>query len=186
MKFILLFMLIILMVSAVQAQLPENPYIGLFIDQDRSSSCVNGTSPYFFEMWIWCLPNSDGQMCAEFAIQYPSNTVESTITKNDQLISVELGSLPDGISVCYNECQRDWNWPYHQTIYAFGSDPSWIEIIPHPDIGLVQFADCTPCGPGCIELAIVYSKLGINRDCPPDNPVGIQQTTWGSIKNLLR
>ena len=144
MKPILLLMLIIVMVSAVHAQLPEQPYIGLFAGEDRTSSCVTGTGFYQVEMWIWCLSSDGGQMCAEFAIQYPSNVIWSTVTNNDPIISVMLGGLPDAVSVCYNECQYDWIWPFHQRLYVTDSEPSWVEIIAHPEAGQVQFANCSP------------------------------------------
>jgi hypothetical protein len=127
---------------SLYAQLPENPYIGLFADEGRSISCVTGAGFYPVEMWIWCLPSWNGQMCAEFSIQYPGNVIQTTVTRNESIISVELGSLVDGMSVCYKECLSDWNWNYHQTLFVTNSDPSWIEVIPHPDYGGVRFASC--------------------------------------------
>jgi hypothetical protein len=30
----------------------------------------------------------------------------------------------------------------------------------------------------------VHTRLGINRICPPENPVGVEEASWGSIKQL--
>jgi hypothetical protein len=127
-------------------------YIGLYADPGHSVSCVTGVGFYPVEMWIWCLPVEWEQICAEFAIQYPSNVIRSTVTSNDALISVTLGDIASGISVCYVQCQYNWYWLYHQLIYVIDDTPTWIEIVKHPDsfIECPSFAPCyyAHCAPG--------------------------------------
>ena len=138
-----LIMCLLALSNSLDAQLPENPYIGLFADESRSITCVTGTGFYPVELWIWCLPSLDEQIAAEFAIQYPENVIQDAVTKNESIISVDLGNLVDGMSVCYKDCQSDWNWNYHQRLFVTDSESSWIEIVPHPDIGEVQFGSCS-------------------------------------------
>jgi hypothetical protein len=110
---------------------------------------VTGTGFYPVDMYIWCCPRvagewDDGVICAEFAISYPGNVIQSTITKNTGIISVDLGELPVGYSVCYVECQYDWHWIAYQRLYVTNAEPSWIEIVKHSDPNIldVQYAPC--------------------------------------------
>ncbi|UCF04556.1 MAG: Ig-like domain-containing protein [bacterium] len=145
----------------------EGGYIGLYVDEYHSNSCVEGEGFYPVVMWIWCLPSENGQICAEFAVSYPANVIQSTVTENP-IVSVKLGTLETGMSVCYVSCQYDWNWPFRQMLYVADSDATTIEIIKHPDpaVSAVQFANCLPGYP--IEPVTVGSKLLINcSDHPP-------------------
>ena len=59
-------------ISPLHAQQSDPPgYIGLFTDETHSNYYVTGTPLYSVEMWIWCMPGSLGQICAEFMICYP-------------------------------------------------------------------------------------------------------------------
>lgn len=130
----------------------QGDFIGLYANDEHSVSCVTGVGFYSVEMWIWCLPVQYEHLCAEFAIQYPSNVIASTVTGNTALISVTIGDLQTGISVCYVGCQSYWYWLFHQSLWVINDTPTWIEIITHPDpyIECVQFAPCVyaHCAPG--------------------------------------
>ncbi len=159
-KYLLVAMCVILPFTVpvtAESQYPYG-YIGLFIDDHHGYWCVDGVGMYSFEMWVWCLPGDKGQMCAEFAIDYPPNIIPSTITQNDEIISVLLGDLPSGISVCYNECQWGWHWNFHQTVFVTDPVKTICEIVPHPDVGIYQFANCLegyPTEP-CKRLTALY------------------------------
>ena len=159
--------------------------IGLFAEADRSAWCVKGTGFYPVEMWIMCLPGMNGQICAEFGVRYPSNVIESTITPNDALISVVIGSLNGGISVCYVECQYDWHWNYHQTLWVADGTRTSCEIVANMKTGAYQFANCLD---GCpIEPAIKYQNLYINYDStePECNKSFLGERSWGAIKEMF-
>ncbi len=165
----------------------QEGYIGLFIDSEHSQSCVTGAGFYPVNMWVWVLPGSLGAICTEFKIQYPYNLIQSTTTWNDFLISVILGDLYYGVSACYAVCQHNWFWIAEQLLYVTDPTQGWIEIIPHPDPDLpcgVVIATCEPGYP--CACTTVYSQLGINRVCPPDNPIAVEGATWGAIKELYR
>ena len=125
----------------------QEGYIGLYTDASHSSSCATGVGFHPVEMWIFLLPFGYGQLCAEFAVQYPDNVIQSTVTANESLITVILGDLPSGVSVCYAECQYSWYWLFHQSLYVFDDIPAWIEIIKHPDYDYgMDCAVFAPCG----------------------------------------
>lgn len=179
-KALLLGLAILLISGAANAQ----GYIGLYADDAHTTQCVNGLMvPLTF--WIWCLPGADGQICAEFMIGMPANTIPSTVTPNAPLISVTLGDLDSGVSVCYVGCQDDWNWCFQRTFYVTDGMQTVIEILGHPDTGLVQFANCLDGYP--LEPATAYPLMLLNvlpDDCP--EIVGTEETSWGAIKSLFK
>ena len=183
MKKALLLGLAILLISG--AATAQGGYIGLYADEGRTTQCVSGEGFYSVSMWVWCLPGEKGQICAEFLVTYPLNTIQSTVTWNDPLISVTLGDLPSGLSVCYQECQWDWNWPCYQLVYVTDPTQTVIEIGPHPDVAVYQFANCDPGYP--VEPCTAYPSMLLNvlpEDCP--EIVGTEETSWGAIKSLFK
>jgi len=184
-KALLLAFAILLISGAVNAQLPPDGYIGLYADEAHSTQCVNGTGFYPFTLWIWCWPSVRGQICAEFLVQYPANVITSTVTPNDAIISVTLGDLANGMSVCYVGCELDWNWPFQQAMYCTDPTQTMITIGAHPDVGVYQFANCDSGYP--TEPCIAYPSLLLNvlpDDCP--EIVGTEETSWGAIKSLFK
>ncbi|UCF05492.1 MAG: hypothetical protein JSV33_00200 [bacterium] len=151
---VVIVLLVMVIAGAVYAQLPEVGYIGLYTDHpwqfDPSMSCVTGVGFYPVEMWIYCLPSNLGMMCAQFMISYPPNIIQSTVTTNPA-VAVTQGTLDTGMSVCFQDCQWDWQWPFHQSLYVTDQTPTWIEIVKHPDPNVicVGFATCAyaACGP---------------------------------------
>ncbi len=183
-KGVLLVLALLLIASPLMAQ--PMKYIGLFIDELHNMWCATGVGFYPVEMWIWCLPNDLGQICAEFAIAYPPNVIQSTVTDNTALISVTLGSLPSGMSVCYVACQYDWHWNFHQLLYVTDPTKTIVEIIPHPDVGVYQFATCEagyPTRP-CVKLTNLYINYepGIDPECMG---YATEEKSWGAIKSLF-
>ncbi|UCF06850.1 MAG: hypothetical protein JSV33_07455 [bacterium] len=187
----LLLSLALLLVSGVAfAQLPPVGYIGLYTDTgappDPLSSCVTGTGFYPVEMYIWTLPSENGMICAEFMITYPASVIQSTVTTSPD-VSVTLGTLDTGMSACLLNCSWTWTWYFHQTIYVTDdATPMSCQIVKHPDLAIlcVQFANCDPGYP--TECCIVHTDLLINQECPPEDPVGTEDASWGAIKDLVK
>ncbi len=149
-------------ISSLHAQQSCPPgYIGLFTDEDHLNWYVTGTPVYSVEMWIWCLPGNLGQICAEFRICYPDNVIQGPITENESLISVTLGDLATGISLGYTNCQWDWHWCYHQTLWVIDQKPTFCKICPHPETGEYVFANCEEGFP--LEPCIKLTDLCINQ-----------------------
>lgn len=182
-KAILLTAALLLVAGAVNAQ-----YIGLYADAGHSTWCASGVGFYPVEMWIWCLPGSQGEICAEFMVEYPVNTIQSTVTWNEPIISVSLGDLGSGLSVCLVACEWTWNWPGHQLIYVTDPTPGYCEIVKHPDpaVEAVQFANCEPGYP--TEPATVITNLYLNYGPEDSECMGtaVEETSWGAIKSLYK
>lgn len=179
MKKALLLGLALMLVSSVA--FASEGYIGLFVDAGHTSWCITNPGGFLpFTMYVWCLPGSLGQICAEFMVTYPPNCIQSTISANDPIISVTLGTLPTGMSVCYIECQYAWHWNFQQIIYSTDTAAGVFEIVAHPDAGAYQFANCTPGYP--IEPCIKLTNLYMNGVC---GPTAVESTSWGAIKGLF-
>jgi hypothetical protein len=179
MKKMLIFFALLLVCGSASAQLPPAGYIGLYVDDTHSLWCAEGVGFYPFEMWIWCLPSDRGLICAEFVCVYPPNVIQSTVTQNPN-VSVTLGTIDTGMSVCYVACEWDWTWPFHQSLWV--TDPTESNIIvekhPDPNIVCIQFANCDPGYP--TECVNVLTIININH-CT--NAVG--ESSWSAIKGLL-
>ncbi len=185
-KTLLLLVALVLVASVANAQFPTG-YIALFTDESRTEWCVTGVGFYAAEMWIMCAPSYLGQMCAEFMICYPANVIQSTVTNNTAIISVTLGSLPAGMSVCYNDCQWAWHWNFHQTLWVTNTDQTYVEICPHPDTGEISFANCEDGFP--MEPCIKFTHFYLNRDPVADDlcnpPTATEDASWGAIKSMI-
>lgn len=180
------------------AQYPPNASIGLFADSEHTHNYVCPfEGPYLaqIEMWIWCIPSSRGQIGAEFAISYPGNVFQGVVTYNNDLISVLLGTLAEGIGFVYSECQTDWNWPCHQSFLIMTHGETDVELVPHPDllIPVIQFWNCLEGYP--TEQAYVLSHLHLNQrdpwsqSCYPPTvlvPIQADESSWGAIKSLYK
>ena len=158
-------------------------YIGLFTGEDHSYWCVDGVGFYPAEVWIMSKPGPNGIICNEFSICYPPNAIQSTVTWNTPIISVTLGDLPSGLSVCYIVCQYDWFWIAHQAIWVTDPTQTFLAVCPHPDIGIYQVADCTPGYPTveCWGISDFYLNFG-PEECPA---IGTEDTSWGAIKQMI-
>lgn len=159
--------LIALLIAAPLAAQPA--YVGLYADQSHDYYAFCPAAGFYkIDMWIWFLPGQNGQMCAEFSIEYPTNTVQGEVTANDEIVSVYLGDLPTGIAVCYKRCQFDWHWIYRQEVWVTDPLPGILTVGPHYDIGVYQIANCSPGYPlePCVSLADLY----YNDPCPPGGP----------------
>ena len=182
-KVTLLAIALLVIAGAANAQ---TGFIGLYTDETHSYWCAEGVGFYPVNMWVMCLPGPLGQICAEFMICYPPIVIQSTTTWNTALISVSLGDLASGLSVCYIVCQYDWNWIAHQLLYVTDSATKAMAVIcPHPDVGVYQFSNCEPGYP--LEPCTVLTNLYLNY--APTEPecqgTGTQDASWGAIKSMV-
>jgi hypothetical protein len=214
-KALLIAAAVMFVASSVFAVLPPKGYIGLFTDATHSvgdpefyPNAHNTVcpAPYgTFPCWIWCLPSVNGLQAAEFAVFYPPTIITLATVKNPG-ITVELGTLPTGISVAFGEgaCQMDWVWLYQLNLMNLAPIPIWalppnytypglppsppamyVAIIPHPGTlpaPAIQFASCLPGYP--IEPFRNWTPLYLCYD-PGSGPLGVEQTNWGAIKSLF-
>jgi hypothetical protein len=123
------------------ADLCEGVYLS--VDDSRAECTATGAGMYPVYIWIWVKPDSLGAICAEFMLTYPVNVIASTVTKNVPIISVDMGDLATGYSVCFITCQYDWVWVAHQLVYVTDPTPTQICVVPHPIRDSVLVSDCT-------------------------------------------
>ena len=181
-KALLLTVALLFVAGVVNAQ---TGYIGIFTGEDHSTWCASGAGFYPVEIWIMCLPGVLGQICAEFMVCYPLNVIQSTTTWNTPLISVSLGDLASGLSVCYVVCQYDWHWICHQLLYVTDPTQTMVYICVHPDVGVYQFANCEPGYP--TEPVCILSHLYLNYAPPDPECMGTatESASWGAIKSII-
>jgi hypothetical protein len=185
MKKALLLAVALMLVATVANAQPPVGYIGLFTGEDHSAWCATGVGFYPVTVWIMCLPSYLGQICAEFMLCNPANVVPSTVTFNTPIISVTLGDLDTGISVCYISCQTDWHWLANRLYYVTDPTVTYIEICPAPGPGAYQFANCEPGFP--IEPCIKFTNFYLNAEPPMDECMGTatEDASWGAIKSMI-
>ncbi|MBU8923075.1 MAG: T9SS type A sorting domain-containing protein [Bacteroidales bacterium] len=163
----LLILMFVCLSTAASAQLPPTGYIGLYIDESRTSCNLDpGVSGQAFSFYIFCLPSENGLMCAEFAVSIPSEIVISNIVENEG-VSLTLGDLADGLGVCFLECQNDWVYTHRVNAIAQSSTPSELLVVGHGETGDIQFANCDDSFP--LEPVFVNPGIGINGPCVNDS-----------------
>lgn len=155
--------------------------IGLYVDAEHSVCRQDIPAPYAgFTVWTWVQPGDDGMICAEYAMTVPASCFVTGTTVNPAH-SVALGDPLAGVSICFPTCNTDWQWTYQQSILpTVAGVPDFIDILPHPDAGAVQAANCLPGYP--IEPMIVFNNLGLNQDC--EEAIGNETSSWGAIKGM--
>ncbi len=99
---------------------------------------------------------------AEFLISYPENAIPEEYIGNDSVVWAFRGSLCNGISVVYRECQYEWHWIFRQTLYLTGEEASRVRVMSHPEaeeIRVSGFEEGAPAETGQV-MADLY-----NNDC---------------------
>jgi hypothetical protein len=160
--------------------------MGLFTDSSHSWWCVDGAGFYPAEVWLWCLPGDGGMICAEFAISYPDNVIQSTTTFSPLIFPpIDPTDLETGVSLCFSACQVTWTWIFHQALWVTTAEQTYVGLVKHtdPDIEAIQIATCEPGYP--VEPVRKFSDFYINY--PPEECPGnaVESESWGAIKNLM-
>ncbi len=162
-KSLLAFTLLVLISTSAAA---DYSFIGLYVNAEHEiyAYCpASAMQP--IEMWIWCHPGPNGQIGADFRVDYPMNLVQCGTTWNNTLIVESLGYLETGFSVIYHECQHDWHWICHQNLLITDVTLAYIRIDSHPDFDECHILSCLDRYP--IEPAQPYPFLHFNDPCPP-------------------
>jgi hypothetical protein len=145
---------------------PSYGSIGLYVDEGRTSNTVSyAGTPFEFTMYVFCRPGEHGLIAAEFGIAYPANVVPATVTENP-LISISLGDLDSGISAAFFDCQNDWVWTHHQTVFLMSAAEAHIEVEKNGASHALQFATCELGFP--LEPVHISSAVFCNTSCEPD------------------
>jgi len=180
MRIRILLTLAFMLSSSVAFSLPSVGYIGLYSDPDRSFCEVHSSGGLSsFDLYVYCLPSEHGVMSVKFAISYPANVTQSSLTVNPG-IAYTQGDLESGINVQFQSCMYGWVWTHHQTLYITDTDPDWIYIVAHPGEGSYYFTTCIDGYPS--EGVMVVNHLAVNQPCV----IATEETSWGAIKSLYK
>jgi hypothetical protein len=148
------------------AQSPAYGSIGLYADESRSTNAgYYSGAPTEITMYVFCNPTARGLYAVEFSIAYPANVLPGDITLNP-LVAVELGDLDTGTSVSFTDCQNDWVWTHHRSLFLLNTEETRIEIEENEVAGDYQIATCEIGYP--LEPVFISSLLCLNAACPPD------------------
>ncbi len=181
MKRILLVMVMVLLVSSiVSAQLPPQPYFGLFFDVNMTTWCYNGvgmTTIYFF-----AIPNSDGLKCVELMTPLPPDFFIFGEAYHPDILSPVMGTLPSGLAACFGNCYFEWIQVLSATLMIPNLDPAEILIDAFPGSDYPKMLDCLD--PANELEAIPWTSLYTNYAvCPSYSNT---ESTWGAIKNMYQ
>ncbi|MDD4856586.1 MAG: hypothetical protein PHD74_00615 [Candidatus Krumholzibacteria bacterium] len=180
----------VILSSAASAELlPARGYISLYADESRSYSAYCPLPAGYLlakvDVWVWCLPSENGLWGAEFAIGYPSNVISDRVTLNGDL-STATGDLLSGISARFDECQWDWCWIAHQTLYVNSREQTYLEVVSHSGSGVFQLYSCSNGHPA--EPCLKGTNLYLNSAAPcltVETEIGTEESTWGLLKSLF-
>ena len=99
-----------------------------------------------------------------------------------------LGDITQGVEVAYGSCLNDGSILVAVVTYTvFGTSAacSYLEVLPFGDGGVVETYRCNDT----MDPAPVNSPLIVNHEAgcgPLSCVVGVQESTWGSIKAMYR
>jgi hypothetical protein len=130
MKHVLLFSLLFVCVPAIAGAQAESARMGLYFDEARTVQCA-GQVPYQpFDVWMWCDPASEGIEGFVFRVLYPANCAPAFVTYNPNM-SMITGTPAGSVNIGLTDCQTDWVWAFHQTVYPLNTDPGMIQLVPY-------------------------------------------------------
>ena len=175
----------------------DTGYIFQTPDEDHATWCIFDTPMYTADVWFWAISSFEGLIGAEFDVQYPSNVIADTLIINEAIVDSTVGSLPGGIRIYLHECQKDIVWLCRQTIHVTDLDRAATVIVGHPETGLSRLSTCEEGYPyktcWTCSLLVNYDPL-TSAECsgfepyglPCTAPVGVDNSTWGTIKAIYK
>ena len=182
MKRILLVMVMVVLVStAVSAQLPPQGYFGLFVDDTRANWCITGTGS--FTIYLFVLPNVDGMKCIELkTVVSSANIAVFSAVYNPDVAQPIMGGVPGDLAACFGNCYYDWVQVFSATLFLMAPTAESVTMEPFTGSPYMKTLDClTPANElETIAWTYVYTNYA---ECPP---YANQESTWGAIKNMYQ
>jgi hypothetical protein len=96
-----------------------------------------------------------------------------------------IGTSPDGITIDYRACRTGDASILRVTYQLFGtSSPcSFLQVSAPPGVDFIEAWDCSFWRD---DLPGGKLLMNPNETCPCEEPVPVQETTWGGVKALYR
>ena len=155
--------------------------VGLYGDENRSITCVTGSSGATFQQVAWAyVPNELGLAYITLRFDFPANVdLSARPVFNDFVNQVIVTDFADGTvewNMLFEGCPSGWVQVFSQECVLVDDLPSRIQIL--GDRSMVR--DCT----FILNGVDVVNELLINDpDCPN---VPSATSTWGRLKSLYR
>ena len=177
-KVLLLGVALLLIANVASAQLPPQPYYGLFYDVDRTDWCFEGAGTVTFYFFV--LPTEAGVKCVELMVPPPDGFFIFGETYNADVLTPVMGSLPNGLAACFGNCYYEWVQVLSATLMIGNMDPQEIAIQAFPGSDWPKTLDCND--PANELETLAYNNLYTNTvPCPG---IANTESTWGAIKNM--
>jgi hypothetical protein len=174
----------VLVICAVHPVTAQTGYIGVYLDNTRTTWCASGTPPYQVDMWVWALVEGDiGLGGFEFGLTLPPD-VEVDWHANPDVIN-ELcypgEYCPPQYHGTFSTCMKPgvWIWLEWGTLTVNTNELRVIELIGYPESGVISLWRCDNTS---LIPTVLRDAVYLSPDCVtlPTRPV-----TWGAIKALF-
>jgi hypothetical protein len=187
MKLLILVMAFVLAVSGgVLAQAPVQPYVGIFVDENREGWCATGTPVYEVEWWLWVLPGENGVRGLAFNMPLPSSVSRGDGVRNPSLMFGSIKCQPPCPDYMFSilMCLTDWTWIYHETLLVSSVDPVVVQVLNFPDSSeSITVENCISEEEPVVRLTDLYINYPL--DGPECTGMASDSKSWGAIKTLI-
>lgn len=184
---IILFVIVILISVNTGVQGASKTYVGVYVDENHNSWCVSGDPVYTVELWVWAFPQDSGIIGVTFYMSEPADILYGDIVKNPNLDPIQIKCKPPcPWTFIFLECQTDWVWLMHETLFINSSDQMTIELLPvdPADGNVVRVWDCEDNEHFGIKLTNVF--INYDQSTPECSGVPVEPTSWTLIKRMFR
>lgn len=180
-RILLVTVMVLLVATAVSAQLPPKGYVGFFADVGRSSWCITGMGS--FTLYFFALPPQGGMDCVEIrSVLSSGNIAVFNPVYHADVLEPVMGGVPGDLAACFGNCWYNWVQVFSATIFIMAATPETVSIAPFTGSPYPKILDCLV--PANEKEAIPFTYLYTNTSpCPP---IGNSESTWGAIKSLYR
>jgi hypothetical protein len=192
--FLVFYIYLVFLPLSVQAQ--QTSWIALLADEVGYHNAYCEFSEGYSakaELYVWVKP-SLGIGGVVFSLDYPDYVLPEGMEINENTVLAYWGDLETGIEIA-TICIEEESWLVRQTFWIVSHEYSEIQIVPHsnPDsIPILEEVGFTVCHGGHYPFDAI-AGLSINQPLygwlckePLDLVVGVEESSWGAIKMLLR
>ena len=136
-------------------------------DDEAMSCCESWVGTYqVFDVLLLLEPGPDGAFGAEYLMSFPANIIQNPAPEPFPGISVAMGDAVGGagISLGFETCQTELFVLYKFHAFPLSTTPGYIQVLPHPDTGIIAVATCEEPLRPTIEAGL-YNYFGFHDWC---------------------
>ncbi len=109
----------------------DNALAGLYIDDLRHNTAIDGLGFYSVDMYIWVRSTSIGSKTVLFSIDYPPNIIPQDLELPPPLFVLD-GDVFNGIAIASTGCMSGWTIVGRQRLTVTDHDPSIVALCSFP------------------------------------------------------